>query len=109
GAHTVTHPILTQVDARTARQDIADGRDTLEDVIHQPVRLFAYPNGKPAKDYGAEHVQIVRDLGFSAAVSTAPGAARARESVFELPRFTPWDASARRWSWRLARNLLVSA
>jgi len=107
GGHTVMHPILTRIDAASARRDIADGRDALAAIIGRPVRLFAYPNGKPVGDYAAEHVRMVRELGFTAAVSTSPGAARAGDSLFELPRFTPWDASPRRWGLRLARNLLA--
>ena len=107
GGHTATHPILARVDELAARKDIADGRDALEAIVRQPVRLFAYPNGKPVDDYAARHVAMVRDLGFSAAVSTSHGAASAVDSVFELPRFTPWEASPGRWGWRLARNLLT--
>jgi peptidoglycan/xylan/chitin deacetylase (PgdA/CDA1 family) len=107
GAHTATHPILTSVDASRARHDIADGRDSLQGIVGGPVCLFAYPNGKPGVDYAGEHVSIVRELGFAAAVSTSRGAARSGASPFELPRFTPWEADAARWGYRLARNLLV--
>ena len=107
GGHTVTHPILARVDEKTARREIADGREALAAITGRPVRLFAYPNGKPVGDYAAEHVTIVRDLGFAAAVSTSPGAAHAGDSPFELPRFTPWDATPGRWGLRLARNLLA--
>jgi peptidoglycan/xylan/chitin deacetylase (PgdA/CDA1 family) len=109
GAHTVMHPILARIDVPSARRDIADGRDALAAITAQPVRLFAYPNGKPIRDYDAEHVGMVRSLGFSAAVSTSPGAARTDDSLFELPRFTPWDASAALWGFRLARNLLTKS
>jgi peptidoglycan/xylan/chitin deacetylase (PgdA/CDA1 family) len=107
GGHTITHPILTRIDALSARREIAEGRDALAAITGRPVRLFAYPNGRPVGDYGAEHVAIVRTLGFTAAVSTSPGAARADDSLFELPRFTPWDAGAARWGLRLVRNLLI--
>jgi peptidoglycan/xylan/chitin deacetylase (PgdA/CDA1 family) len=106
GGHTHTHPILTRVDGSVARREIVGGREALESIVRQPVRLFAYPNGKPVIDYSAEHVRIVRELGFSAALSTSAGAAYAGDSVYELPRFTPWGASAGRWGARLARNLL---
>ena len=105
GGHTVRHPILTAIDDELARKEIAGGRDTLEGLLRQPVKLFAYPNGRPGTDYAAPHVKIVRDLGFTAAVSTAPGAACAGDSLLELPRFTPWGRTRARWGWRLARNL----
>ena len=39
--------------------------------------------------------------GFAAAVSTAQGAASRSSDVFQLPRFTPWDRSPRRFGLRL--------
>jgi peptidoglycan/xylan/chitin deacetylase (PgdA/CDA1 family) len=107
GAHTATHPILARMDASQARREIADGRDALEGIVRQPVRLFAYPNGKPDIDYGVAHVDIVRSLGFTAAASTASGAASRGDSVFELPRFTPWDRSPVRYAARMVSNMLA--
>ncbi|WP_028484246.1 polysaccharide deacetylase family protein [Thioalkalivibrio sp. ALE17] len=105
GGHTATHPILTEVGAATARAEIEKGREDLEALLGRAPRLFAYPNGRPNKDYAAEHVQIARDCGFEAAVSTAPGAARLDSDLFQLPRFTPWDRTPLRFGLRLARNL----
>jgi len=105
GGHTATHPILAALDEAAARREIVEGRDLLEGIVRQPVKLFAYPNGKPNVDYSAVHVRMIKALGFAAAVSTAPGAARAETSSFELPRFTPWDRTPARWGIRLARNL----
>jgi len=108
GGHTVTHPILSRLGASRAKREIADGRDELETIVRQPVRLFAYPNGKPGVDYTAEHVSMVRELGFDAAVSTAWGAARSAHSAFELPRFTPWDTTSFKWGVRLFRNYFAT-
>jgi peptidoglycan/xylan/chitin deacetylase (PgdA/CDA1 family) len=107
GAHTASHPILARLDEAAARREIVDGRNALEQIVQQPVRLFAYPNGKPSVDYTAAHVRMAEELGFAAAVSTASGAARAGNQGFELPRFTPWDPTPVRWGLRLARNLLT--
>jgi len=107
GAHTISHPILTSLDDATAKCEIAEGRETLEGIVRQPVKLFAYPNGKPDVDYANKHVQLTKALGFTGAVSTAPGAAHTWDSLFELPRFTPWDRTAVRWGARLARNLFT--
>ncbi|MBB3117045.1 polysaccharide deacetylase family protein [Pseudoduganella violacea] len=109
GAHTVNHPILARLPAAQARQEIASGKAALEDLLGQNVLLFAYPNGKPGEDYLPEHVSMVRELGFEGAVSTAWGASKGRQDVYQLPRFTPWDRSRLRFVLRLARNLTVSA
>jgi peptidoglycan/xylan/chitin deacetylase (PgdA/CDA1 family) len=108
GGHTVNHPIIARLPAAAARQEIADGKDALEAMIGAPVRLFAYPNGKPGQDYDAEHVAMVKQLGFEAAVSTSWGAARPGSDLFQLPRFTPWDRSQLRFTLRMMQNLSKS-
>lgn len=105
GGHTVSHPILTQMENSAACADIATGKEMLEDIICAPVRFFAYPNGKPGTDYLPDHVRMVRKLGFDAAVSTAPGAASKSSDVYQLPRFTPWDRGAVRFTLRMAQNM----
>lgn len=106
GAHTVTHPILANIGLATARAEMAEGREQLEDIVRAPVRLFAYPNGKPGRDYRTEHVGLARELGFVAAVSTARGVATRASDPLQLPRFTPWDRTAWRFGLRLASNYL---
>ncbi len=109
GAHTVTHPILARIPDATARAEISSGRTALEAIIDKRVGLFAYPNGKPGKDYEARHVEMVRELGFDAAVSTAWGASRRGDDPFQLRRFTPWDEERLRFGIRMAKNLAASA
>ncbi|MGH8762477.1 MAG: polysaccharide deacetylase family protein [Nitrosospira sp.] len=106
GGHTVNHPILARMENGAARAEIADGKEMLEGIIRAPVRLFAYPNGKPGRDYLPDHVRIVRELGFDAAVSTAHGAARVGSDLYQLPRFTPWDRGQLRFTLRMAQNML---
>ncbi len=109
GGHTVSHPILARLERRAARDEIEVGKTTLEALIAEPVRLFAYPNGKPVEDYTGEAVSLAKELGFDAAVSTAWGAASATADPFQLPRFTPWDRTKLRFGARLAANLRNSA
>ena len=104
GGHTVNHPILTALDNESARGEIIGCKHQLEEITDAPVTLFAYPNGKPGQDYGAPHVQLVRECGYTAAVSTTRGVAGARSDPFQLPRFSPWTNSPR----RLAADLLMS-
>ena len=101
GAHTVDHPILNSVDDACAEQEIIASRSALERLIGEPVNLFAYPNGQPDRDYGCRHADLVRRLGFAAAVSTAVGAAGSGADPYQLPRFTPWDRRSAPWLARL--------
>jgi peptidoglycan/xylan/chitin deacetylase (PgdA/CDA1 family) len=96
GGHTLKHPILRRIKCADARAEITLGKERLEGLLGEPVDLFAYPNGKPGTDFGPEHVLMVRELGFKAAFSTAPGAARAGDDMLQLPRFMPWQRTA----WR---------
>lgn len=106
GAHTIHHPILARLSSDDARQEIQGCKAVLTDILREPVPLFAYPNGKPGTDYLPEHVQMVREAGFSAAVSTVWGAANRQQDVYQLPRFTPWDRTKTRFGLRMAGNLL---
>ena len=104
GAHTVTHPILARLDAEQAGNEIRDSKSRLEAITGAPIALFAYPNGKPGRDYRPEHVGMVREMGFEAAVSTAWGVAHAASDPFQLPRFTPWDRTPGKFLLRLLHN-----
>jgi peptidoglycan/xylan/chitin deacetylase (PgdA/CDA1 family) len=106
GGHTVNHPILAGIPLQSAREEIDGGRARLEKIIAAPVRLFAYPNGRPLKDYRREHAALVQELGFDAAVSSAWGSTRAGADLFQIPRFTPWDRSRWRFGLRLVKNVL---
>ncbi|HNQ75616.1 MAG TPA: polysaccharide deacetylase family protein [Pseudothauera hydrothermalis] len=105
GAHTVSHPILARSTPDAARREIADGRAQLEALIGERVALFAYPNGKAASDYRPEHVDMVRELGFDAALSTNWGVNDADADPYQLARFTPWDRTRWRFGLRMLSNL----
>jgi peptidoglycan/xylan/chitin deacetylase (PgdA/CDA1 family) len=106
GGHTVTHPILSCLDMPRAREEIANGKAALEHLIDAPVRLFAYPNGKPRQDYLLDHVNLVKEVGFDAAVSTAWGVAHPGSDYFQLPRFTPWYKDPSWFVLGMLRNCL---
>lgn len=105
GAHTIHHPILNECTRAQAREEIGASKEQLEAIIGGPVTSFAYPNGRPNEDYRAEHVEMVKSFGYTAAVSTSAGVADAETDVFQLPRFTPWGLSDERIAFQLARNM----
>jgi peptidoglycan/xylan/chitin deacetylase (PgdA/CDA1 family) len=104
GGHTVAHTILTTLEAAAARQEIVAGKQRLEEITGKPVSTFAYPNGRPNRDYQACHVAIVRELGFELAVSTSHGVANPVTDIHQLPRFVPWGDSLTMLAARLMRN-----
>lgn len=105
GGHTHRHPILAGLDRNAARDEIAAGKTWLENTLGAPVRVFAYPNGKPGTDYLPEQADIVRELGFEGAVSTQCGISTRQSDPFQLPRFTPWDSNMTAYALRLLQNL----
>lgn len=105
GAHTVNHPILTQIDDDQARAEMAESKAHLESVLKEKVLLFAYPNGRPDQDYATRHAQMVKQVGFKMAASTASGAANAASDLFQLPRYAPWDKVKSRLQLRLLQNI----
>jgi peptidoglycan/xylan/chitin deacetylase (PgdA/CDA1 family) len=105
GAHTENHPILASLDEEAVRGEMQRSQRRLEEIVGRPITLFAYPNGKPQRDYGASAVRIARELGFVGAVSTAHGVATRFTDPLQIPRFTPWDRSRVRFGLRLAQGL----
>ncbi len=104
GGHTISHPILARLPDVAAAHEIMEGLRQLEAIIHAPVRLFAYPNGRPGLDYTEAHVAICKKTRLLAAVSTERGAATKQSDLYQLPRFTPWDKNPLRFGLRLLMN-----
>lgn len=101
GAHTITHPILANLESKAVCDEVAGSKRFLEDLLQERISLFAYPNGKPDLDYRVSDVEIIRDLGFDAAVTTAWGVADDTTDPLQIPRFTPWDRTRFQFGARL--------
>ena len=68
GAHTATHPILTKLPIGEAKAEIARSKTEIETRLGVPCTSFAYPNG----DFNDGVVKLVRDCGFTGAVTAIP-------------------------------------
>jgi peptidoglycan/xylan/chitin deacetylase (PgdA/CDA1 family)/glycosyltransferase involved in cell wall biosynthesis len=106
GGHSVTHPILSRCTPKQAYEEIAGAREQLESWIRGKVSGFAYPNGTPGKDFGAEHIEMVRRAGYQFAVTTQRGFASAATPQMQIPRFTPWGPTAGHMDLQFLRNLM---
>lgn len=82
GSHTVTHPFLTRISRKQAQKEIRQSMDIIEQQIGKPITTFAYPSG----NFNSEIKEIVKDAGYTAAVSTIPGYNKMHDDVHTLKR-----------------------
>jgi peptidoglycan/xylan/chitin deacetylase (PgdA/CDA1 family) len=82
GAHTVTHPRLTELPAADASSEIGRSREALGAALGVEVRAFAYPRGL----FDDDVVCMVREAGFGSAVTIREGLLRGPLDPFRLPR-----------------------
>lgn len=87
GAHSVTHPILTNMSLDDARREIIESKSEIEKQLDCPVTLFAYPNG----DYNPEIANILKEEGFVGAVTTNPVWITPKSSQYRLGRIGLFD------------------
>lgn len=81
GAHTMSHPLLGQLDGRSHRDEVVSCRDILGAFTGKPVRYFAYPGG----DYTDGTLGYIRSAGYEAAFCTIPRRL-GDEARFEIER-----------------------
>lgn len=82
GAHTLTHPDLTTVDAARLRDEVAGSRDALRRDFGVAVNAFAYPYGRVNADVEA----AVRAAGFRTATTIHAGLASPDDDPHRLDR-----------------------
>ncbi len=69
GAHTRTHPILTQLEDDELALELEGSRNDLSNAIGSEVTSLAYPNG----DFNGRVIEATRHAGYLNAVTTMPG------------------------------------
>lgn len=104
GAHTQSHPILRLLSDSDSRTEISESKKILENLLQAPVDYFAYPNGKLGEDFSHRELEIVRSVGFKAALSTEWGVSDKTSDFFQLKRFTPWDRTDVKYLARMWQN-----
>jgi peptidoglycan/xylan/chitin deacetylase (PgdA/CDA1 family) len=85
GAHTMTHPVLSQLSPEDAWNEISESRCKLEKVIGKPVWALAYPFGDAASVTEREQ-EMAERAGFSCAFLNVGGGFDTPTPRFALPR-----------------------
>lgn len=99
GAHTVSHPVLTEIDGSAVAREVAECKRALEDVLGREVTSFAYPKGR----YNTEVVARVKEAGYRCARGLRMLSLSYDFPPFEMPVTVQAYPHTRT---RLARNLL---
>ena len=89
GAHTVSHPLLSEQSIAVQQEEIKQSKLDLERLLKHPVHSFAYPFGA----YRDETVPLVKEAGFDYACSTVETTVWQKSDRWQLPRFEVqnWD------------------
>jgi peptidoglycan/xylan/chitin deacetylase (PgdA/CDA1 family) len=82
GSHSCSHPRLHTLPREAARDEIAESRVALRNMLGVSIEHFAYPFG----DFTADTVELVRGAGYTSAVTVLPGVARVADDPLRLPR-----------------------
>lgn len=87
GAHTMTHPSLAALADEEQLAEMSESRLALERLLDLPVRLLAYPFGKP--DNVSDRTRaLAAEAGYEAAFTTIPRPMHAGVDRFAIPRLT---------------------
>ena len=85
GAHTVNHINLGSCSIEEARQEVWQSKVDLESIIRKPVRLFAFPFGRPSNMTPAVS-SAIEEIGFEALFSVYGGPISRDSRRFDLSR-----------------------
>lgn len=85
GAHTVSHPMLSQLSPDLAWSEIVESRRGLEQALGRPVWALAYPFGHSSSVTGRE-LEMAERAGFKCAFLNVGGGFGAETPRFAMPR-----------------------
>lgn len=96
-AHSVTHPMLAELDAADQRREIQGSKAELE-ALGYPILGFSYPNGS----YTPESVDIVKESGYAYACTSRQAITRRGTDRYALPRIWVPDIGERSFRFWLS-------
>ncbi|MDD5093328.1 MAG: polysaccharide deacetylase family protein [Dehalococcoidia bacterium] len=92
GAHTVNHPILTNLPLEQAKYEILQSKKDLEEKLGKETATFSYPNG----NLSPQLADFVKGCGFNCAVSVLPNKLiSSKDDIFRLGRIPILEDSSK--------------
>ena len=89
GAHTVSHPALSRLQADDAKDEMLVSKQRLGEQLNSQIDHFAYPFGG-ASEAAFRETEIAANIGFATAVTTRHGMLHLehRKHMLALPRLS---------------------
>jgi peptidoglycan/xylan/chitin deacetylase (PgdA/CDA1 family) len=85
GSHTIDHLSMRQLSTKGMRQQATGSRQSLEDALGRPITMFSYPFGQ-RDDFSAVTERILRETGYTVAVTTCWGTRQRATQALRLRR-----------------------
>jgi peptidoglycan/xylan/chitin deacetylase (PgdA/CDA1 family) len=86
GAHTLTHPILSNESDKVTEYEISTSISQLQSILGHSIDYFAYPNGLPNLDFGNREINILRNNNIKLAFSGEARTFNWKSNTNSLPR-----------------------
>ena len=110
GVHTIHHVSLKGKLLSLVQHEVVGSKTDIENTYHVKVVSFAYPNGS----FDMQAINVVKDAGFTTAVSTLPGEDDSQINRFFIYRLRPGNRTGNEllsfiasnpWTPKLKNNL----
>jgi len=109
GAHTMSHPVVSQLDPSAFHEEFVRSRELLELSLGAEIPDFAYPFGKPA-DRSLLVEKFLESCGYRSAVTTSQGYNTRDSSLYRLLRLQVGEGqSMAEFAFELCRMFLESS
>lgn len=86
GAHTMSHPILSNETDDNAEKEIRESVEELSKMLNRDIKYFAYPNGTAGLDYSTREQLMLQQNKIKLAFSTDIGFFNKKTNPLSIPR-----------------------
>ncbi len=90
GAHTLDHPVLSELSFDEQYLQILHSKKELENLTGKEIKHFSYPFGSK-RDYNKDSIEACRRAGFEMVTSNFEWQVHSYTSKFEIPRYLVRD------------------
>jgi len=85
GSHACSHRVFNSLSLNEVNEELIRAKNRLSAELQSPSNIFCYPSGTTL-DYSSAHEPLLKELGYSAAVSATPG-----NTNYELIKNDPYN------------------